>query len=74
LKISEIRALGDEEMKKRLEEAHQELFNLRFRAATRQLANHREIPKVKKRIARLKTIINERELEVGSVHGKDTKN
>jgi large subunit ribosomal protein L29 len=74
LKISEIRALGDGEMKKRLEEAHQELFNLRFRAATRQLANHREIPKVKKKIARLNTVINERELGIGSVHGKDTKN
>ncbi len=74
MKISAIRALGDEEMKKRLEEAHQELFNLRFRAATRQLANHREIPKVKKKIARLNTVINERELVIGSVHGKDTKN
>jgi large subunit ribosomal protein L29 len=74
LKISEIRALGDEGMKKQLEEAHQELFNLRFRAATRQLANHREIPKVKKKIARLNTVINERELGIGSVHGKDTKN
>ena len=74
MKISEIRALGDEEMKKRLEEAHQELFNLRFRAATRQLANHREIPKVKKKIARLNTVINERELGIGSAHGKDTKN
>ena len=74
MKISEIRALGDGEMKKRLEEAHQELFNLRFRAATRQLTNHREIPKVKRRIARLNTVINERELGIGSVHGKDTKN
>ena len=74
MKISEIRALGDEELKKRLEDAHQELFNLRFRAATRQLANHREIPKVKKKIARLNTVINERELGIGSVHGKDTKN
>jgi large subunit ribosomal protein L29 len=74
LKISEIRALGDEELKKRLEDAHQELFNLRFRAATRQLANHREIPKVKDRIARIKTIIKERELGIGTSHGKDTEN
>jgi large subunit ribosomal protein L29 len=71
LKISEIRVLGDEELKKRLEDAHQELFNLRFRAATRQLANHREIPKVKKKIARLNTIIRERELGTGSEHGKE---
>ncbi len=74
MKIGEIRALGDAELKKRLEEAHQELFNLRFRAATRQLPNHREIPKVKKRIARMKTIIRERELSIGSIDGKDKKN
>ncbi|HEX76482.1 MAG TPA: 50S ribosomal protein L29 [Dehalococcoidia bacterium] len=65
MKIDEIRALNDEELSKRLEEAHQELFNLRFRLATRQLANHREIPKVKKRIARMKTLIRERELDIG---------
>jgi len=73
LKLSEIRILGDAELKKKLEEAHQELFNLRFRAATRQLANHREIPKVKEKIARMKTIIRERELGVGTAHGKEKK-
>ncbi len=46
MKISEIRVFSDEELSKRLEEAHQELFNLRFKVATRQLANHRELPKV----------------------------
>jgi len=60
----EIRALGDEELRKQLEEAHQELFNLRFRLATRQLVNHREIRKVKKKIARMMTIKRERELVV----------
>ena len=62
MKIEEVRALSDEELAKQLEEAHQELFNLRFRLATKQLVNHREIPRVKKTIARLKTIIREREL------------
>jgi large subunit ribosomal protein L29 len=71
LKISEIRAFGDEELKKKLEEAHQELFNLRFRAATRQLANHREVPKVRRKIARFNTVIKERQLGRGSVNGKD---
>ncbi|MDH4068479.1 MAG: 50S ribosomal protein L29, partial [Dehalococcoidia bacterium] len=42
--------------------AHEELFNLRFRLATRQLGNHREIPRVKRRIARIKAILREREL------------
>jgi large subunit ribosomal protein L29 len=60
----EIRALGDEELRKQLEETHQELFNLRFRLATRQLVNHREIRKVKKKIARMMTIKRERELVV----------
>jgi large subunit ribosomal protein L29 len=64
LKVEEIRALKTEELAKQLEEAHQELFNLRFRAATRQLVNHREIPRVKRNIARLKTIIRERELGI----------
>lgn len=65
MKIGEIRSLNDAELLKQLEEAHQELFNLRFRAATRQLANHRELPRVKKRIARMKTALRERELGRG---------
>ncbi|MBC8512262.1 MAG: 50S ribosomal protein L29 [Dehalococcoidia bacterium] len=65
MKIDEIRALRDEELAKRLEEAHQELFNLRFRLATRQLVNHRELPNVTKRIARMKTVVRERELGIG---------
>lgn len=64
MKAEEIRLLGDKELRKQLEEAHQELFNLRFRLATRQLVNHREIPKVKRKIARLMTIIRERELAI----------
>jgi len=64
LKASEIRALSNEELLTKIEEAHEELFNLRFRLATRQLGNHREIPNVKKRIARIKTILQERELGI----------
>ncbi|MBM3166008.1 MAG: 50S ribosomal protein L29 [Chloroflexi bacterium] len=64
MKKEEIRSLSDTELAKRLEEARQELFNLRFRLATRQLVNHRELPKVKKRIARMKTIQRERELGI----------
>ena len=58
----DLRVLSDDELAKQLEEAHRELFNLRFRLATKQLANHREVRSVKKRIARLKTIMREREL------------
>jgi large subunit ribosomal protein L29 len=63
LKASEIRGLNNEELLTKLKEAHEELFNLRFRLATRQLGNHREIPRVKRRIARIETILRERELE-----------
>jgi large subunit ribosomal protein L29 len=64
LKVEEVRSLGDAELLKRLVEARQELFNLRLRLATRQLANHRELPKVKKKIARIETIIREREFGI----------
>lgn len=62
MKLEEIRALNKEELTKKVDEAKQELFNLRFRLATRQLVNHREVPKVKRNIARLKTVIREKEL------------
>ena len=64
MKASEIRVLADEELFKKLEEAHQELFNLRFQLATRQLGNHRELPRVRRNIARIKTILRERELGI----------
>lgn len=62
MKADEIRALGPEELERQIEEARRELFNLRFRLETRQLANYREIPKVKRKIARMLTVKREREL------------
>ncbi len=62
MKTKEIRALSPEELTKQLEATYQELFELRFRLATKQLVNHREVPRVKKEIARLKTLMREREL------------
>ena len=64
MKLEEIRVLDTKALAKQLEEAHQELFNLRFRLATRQLVNHREVPRVRRNIARLKTIIREREMGI----------
>ena len=64
MKVDEIRALSDEELLKQLDGAYEELFNLRFRLATKQLGNHREIPRVKKNISRMKTILRERELGI----------
>ncbi|MBI2830176.1 MAG: 50S ribosomal protein L29 [Chloroflexi bacterium] len=64
MKIEEIRALSNEELKKQLEESHRELFDLRFRLSTRQLVNHREIPRARKQIAAINTILKERELGI----------
>ena len=63
-KVKETRSATPEELKKQLEESHQELFNLRFRISTKQLANHRELRRVKRKIARLNTIITEKELGI----------
>ncbi|MBA7639134.1 50S ribosomal protein L29 [subsurface metagenome] len=64
VRIDEFRALSMEDLKKQMEESKQELLNLRFRLATKQLVNHRELPMVKKRIARIKTILKEKELGI----------
>jgi len=62
LKVDEVRALSPTELAKQLEAAQHELFDLRFRASTKQLVNHREIVSVKKKIARIKTVLKEHEL------------
>ncbi len=64
MKVEEARTLSDEDLRKKLEESYKEFFDLRFRAATKQLKNHRELPRAKKKIARLKTVIQERELGI----------
>ncbi len=68
MKLEEMRALSVEELTKRVNDAHQELFNLRFRLSTRQLVNHRELPRVKREIARLETVI--REKQISGVQGE----
>ncbi|MCK5653644.1 MAG: 50S ribosomal protein L29 [Dehalococcoidia bacterium] len=64
LKIQEIRAFSLEELNNQLNDSYRELFNLRFRLATRQLVNYHEIHNVRKRIARIKTIMKEIELSI----------
>ena len=56
--------MNDADLKKELEDTHEEMFNLRFRVATKQLVNHRELRRVKKKIAILKTLMTERELGI----------
>jgi large subunit ribosomal protein L29 len=62
--LDEFRNLSTDDLQKQLEETHQELFNLRFRLATKQLVNHREVRRVKRKIARLKTLLTEKELGI----------
>jgi large subunit ribosomal protein L29 len=62
MRIERIRALKPKDLAKQLEDAKQEAFNLRLRHATRQLANYSELGKVKKKIARIKTVARQREL------------
>jgi large subunit ribosomal protein L29 len=62
MEIDDLRSLSDEDLATELYETHRELMNLRFRAATMQLANVNEIKKAKKRIARINTVAREREL------------
>ena len=64
MKVGEIRAFGTDDLQKQLEEAREELFNVRLRLATRQLTNHRELLRLKKKIARIETILRERELDI----------
>ena len=62
MKVNEIRDLTTEELDVKLSELKAELFNLRFQNATNQLENPVRIADVKKSIARVMTIIREREL------------
>ncbi|MFC1915860.1 50S ribosomal protein L29 [Chloroflexota bacterium] len=64
MKVDEFRALSVAGLAKQLEESHQEMLNLRFRLSTRQLVNHRELLSVKRKIARLNTIMREKELGI----------
>lgn len=63
MKAKELRELTNEELLTKLKELKQELFNLRFSNATGQLTNPMQIVSVKKDIARIKTILTERELK-----------
>lgn len=65
MKANEIRKMSSEDLNKKVNELKNELFNLRFRLATGQLDNPSSIKSVKRDIAKVKTIIRERELEVG---------
>lgn len=65
MQIHDIRALSDEQLKEELDKTEREAMNLRFRAATNQLPNTNLPRSVRKTIARIRTIIRERQLVRG---------
>ena len=69
----ELRELHDDELGTRLTEAKAELFNLRFQSATGQLDNNRRLRTVRHDIARIYTILRERELGL-SVAPQESEN
>jgi large subunit ribosomal protein L29 len=63
----DFRGLEDDELVSKLREAKEELFNLRFQAATGQLENHGRLRAVRREIARIYTVMRERELGIVAV-------
>jgi len=62
VKINDIRNLSDEDIRKEIESAKEELFNLRFSQATGNLEKPSRINELRKQVARMKTVLREREL------------
>jgi len=62
MEAREIRAMATEEIQRKLSETQEELFNLRFQWSTRQVKDTNRLTQVQRDIARLKTILREREL------------
>jgi large subunit ribosomal protein L29 len=59
----EIRNLSDDEIRTKIDESYEELFNLRFQLTIGQAKDTNQISKVKKDVARLKTVLRQRQLE-----------
>ena len=66
MKANELRDMSVEELNKKLVDLKEEFFNLRFQKATGQLGNPISIRDIKRDIARVKTVIRERELNIAS--------
>ena len=62
MKANKLRDLSDEEIKRKINDFRDELFNLRFQLATNQLDNPMRLSEVRRNIARARTILREREL------------
>jgi len=72
-RITELRDLGDEELVTRLKESKEEMFNLRFQAATGQLDNNARIRTLRKDVARINMLLREREIAAHEAMAGGTK-
>jgi large subunit ribosomal protein L29 len=70
-KAGELRNLNEVELASKLREAKEELFNLRFQGATGQLENHGRLRAIRTDIARIYTILRERELGITPTDGTE---
>jgi len=68
--LLDMRSKGDDDLKSELKNLQEELFNLKFQKATEQLENSQKVGKVKQDIARVKTVLRERELGISAVAAK----
>ena len=68
---TELRDSGEDDLVAKLKEAKEELFNLRFQAATGQLENHGRLRAVRRDIARIYTVMRERELGIITITPAD---
>ena len=64
MKINEVREINNDDLKREFRDQKRSLINLRFRKSTMQLTDTSELSKVRKTIARIKTVIREREIVV----------
>ena len=62
MRIYEVRALSQEDLEKELQETYKEALSIRFRLSTRQLSDTSQQRKVRNKIARIKTVLRERQL------------
>jgi large subunit ribosomal protein L29 len=71
LSANELDELTNADLETRLRESKEELFNLRFQSATGQLESHGRLRTVKRDIARIYTVVRERELGIRQAPGQD---
>ncbi len=74
MKLYELRQLSVAELHERVAELKEEIFNLNFQKATRQMTDAKRISSSRREIARILTLLNEDELDIRSIQAADNQN